>query len=569
MFYSQVSETSFGSNKSLLLLNIKQEVESERLREAAKPRNLAQLLQSIPTVSGRRVVQQYVAQYSSQNIDYTYGLDLCACNLVLEDMDRLDKMQVGDVLIKPPEVVSIPRLLPAALTLPSPVGGSPTPATPLQVSAPESSPHTDRTPPATPLQVSAPEPSLYTDSSPLGRFSSLDVTEWSGEDITVTEGDSGMRVIDEVFGSDGETTLSYDGDASLSIETADKSSDDSQWDEGRVLLWTSTPDRAKSRQPSNPPPPVSPVWVHPASPPAAIYSPISSSPYSPDPSHHSSILTTPNSPPSLLIDNTPRQGSAGWTVDSINVPATILRQRSFDVMAHPRVVYDVPLAAIHQPYSMLHQPGTTVLWEEIRFQGRKVMAPQFIKTYSQYVGPPAIYGHWTLKEQLGEVYLNESIEVMRRHGCKDLIQECLWGLQTILSRLNPTNYIHSLDVVSHDYEACFPSYQGRTTTCGHNPMEQVTVVIQLNECLNTGPFDLISTLVHEMAHAISPCGHDTPVLQMSHDNIWVNAFALLVREMNRMPHGPIFQELRTIMVKCGDLTWSDIICIYPFTITQY
>ena len=261
--------------------------------------------------------------------------------------------------------------------------------------------------------------------------------------------------------------------------------------------------------------------------------------------------------------------------------ATILLEMAPEIQSHPRPIRDIPLPALHVPqYEAYHLPPAAVpIWDSMRFQGRKLRMPAHVSYFSTERAPPAWYAHWKHSQVLSPQAHGYIKALMGRYTIEQILEETLWGMREILKCLRPPNFIQSLDVVVDEREYIDPHFQGRTSTfcgevdrfnlnsstssCGHTTNEDVTVVITISTAMALDPLDTVSTIVHEMGHAISPCPFGVILNREPHDNLWVNSMAVLLREMHRMPHGPALQELRRILLSEG-LTWTDVINVYPY-----
>ena len=245
----------------------------------------------------------------------------------------------------------------------------------------------------------------------------------------------------------------------------------------------------------------------------------------------------------------------------------ILRNTCPFVLPHPRKIVDIPLLGLHKPGKMYHRPVSQDVGDIIKFQGKSIpIVPA--KYYSHELGPPALYSHTTYPEIIGqEVFLQLKQYMQGSYSVESLLREMALAVKFILMTNNEANFIHSIDIVICPVELrsrrCM--VYGFTAVKPHGPGGRVSAVVRLKESCLSDPLTVINTFLHEFAHALEPCMDDSAVGRDCHDQLWVNVYARLIRELNRAPHGKGLRLIRDTIAK-QDLTWSDVLPIYPFGI---
>ena len=80
--------------------------------------------------------------------------------------------------------------------------------------------------------------------------------------------------------------------------------------------------------------------------------------------------------------------------------------------------------------------------------------------------------------------------------------------------------------------------------------------------------DIITTVLHEMAHAFSRCTKDS-ILESSteHSPSWVECMGCLIRIMHSMPYGPALMGMRDLITTLG-YTWADVLFVWPYAHPQ-
>lgn len=182
--------------------------------------------------------------------------------------------------------------------------------------------------------------------------------------------------------------------------------------------------------------------------------------------------------------------------------------------------------------------------------------------FSAERGPMVAYDHIPVQYILGDESYNVVQRLWESYSTSQIVLETLWGVKDIVARLRCENYIYRLDVFMKPRDFFTSHTQGYTDTRHHGD-SPLHIQIYLNVEAMRGPFHIISTIFHEMAHALEPC---QLTRHFDHDPLWVNVYANLVREMTRMQHGPCLQKIYSVL-QSHNMTWSDV--LKCFSVDQF